>query len=73
MTGRVKWALVGLGVAGAILNACGLRVSFLVWIVANAGLLSLNLVGRRWPEAVLFGIYLATALFGWLQWGGLSA
>jgi nicotinamide riboside transporter PnuC len=64
-----RWTLVTLGIAGAILNARGMRASFIVWVVANAGMLSLNVATHRYPEAILFGVYLLTAVYGWLHWG----
>lgn len=73
MTARIKWLLVALGVIGAGMNSWGLRSSFLVWIVANSGMVGINAYTKRWPEVVLFSIYLVTAVIGWWRWsGGLS-
>lgn len=69
----LRWLLVALGIVGAGLNAWGLSVSFLVWIVANSGLVLLYCYTRCWPEVVLFGIYLVTAVVGWLRAGGWPA
>lgn len=70
MMTRAKWLLVALGVIGAGMNAWGLRASFLVWIVANGGMVGWNARAGRWPDVVLFSIYLITAVIGWWRWAG---
>lgn len=73
MISLASWVLAALGIIGAAMNAGGRRESFAVWIVANSGMLTLHATQRRYPEALLFGVYLVTAVYGWRNWrGGLS-
>ena len=66
----LEWALILIAVAG---TACisVLHLVFaghLFWMVANVGLVELNLLRRRWPYVVLFGLYLLFTVYGLATW-----
>ena len=68
----VPWILSAIGVTGAVLNACRRRSSFALWSLANVGWIMMFAHRGMVPEALLFGVYLATSLFGFHKWAAPS-
>lgn len=68
-TKKLRWALTVMGITGATLNALGLGICFIIWIIANIGWIAVNIQRRSWPEAALFSAYLATSILGLFTWG----
>lgn len=64
----IRWSLAGLGIVGAILNVQQRRACFMWWVAANIGWVFINAYNGRYAEAVLFAVYLATALLGLANW-----
>ena len=65
----MRWTLALMGVTGAILNAAHMRVSFMLWMMANCGWVAVFIQQKKWPETFLFIVYLATSIIGWILWG----
>ena len=63
------WLITILSVFGAYLNAKKLRAGFLVWILANALWIVIDILRGIPEQAVLFVIYLIISLYGWITWG----
>lgn len=64
----IRWSLAGLGIVGAVLNVQQRRACFVWWVAANIGWVCVNIYHGRYAEAVLFAVYLATALLGLVNW-----
>jgi hypothetical protein len=67
----MKWILSLTALAGAILNAQALRISFAIWILTNLGWIAVNVRRRSWSEVFLWLGFLATSIHGWLSWSGM--
>lgn len=63
------WVLVAISMVGTFFNARQQRVGFLFWIVGNVGWVAYSLSIAQTAQAVMFAVYLALAVYGWIQWG----
>jgi len=63
-----KWSVVAIALTGTILNVMQNKICFAFWIVSNFLLCLRNIKIKEYPQAVLFGIYFALAIFGILNW-----
>jgi nicotinamide riboside transporter PnuC len=66
---NISWLLVALSMVGTFLNAKRKRSGFLVWMVANVGLVAYNISIEQWALALMFAAYFALAIYGWIEWG----
>jgi nicotinamide riboside transporter PnuC len=69
MPDYLTWPLVLLALAGNVLLLRKSRATFVLWAVADVGLIAHNLLVRDWPQAALFAVYLGLAVWGWVAWG----
>lgn len=65
----LTWALTCTSVTGVVLNIKKKRVSFLIFLTANAGWITVNLLKGIPAQAVLFVIYSGLSLWGFIEWG----
>lgn len=64
----ITWGLVAVSLIGTILNAMQKNVCWYFWIVANVGWCFYNAAMEMYPQAILFGVYIVTSLFGLFNW-----
>lgn len=62
------WTLTALGIVGALLNVAKNPWCFVLWSIANVGLVVRHAEAGRTPDAVLFGVYLVISLWGMFTW-----
>lgn len=62
------WPLVAASVLGTLAVARMRRWGWLMWVISNVGWLLYTAAQGRWPQAALWSVYLATAVYGLLQW-----
>ena len=63
------WVLTILSVTGVVLNIKKNRLCFVVWLVANAGWIVVNLRHGIYAQAGLFVVYSVLSAWGWVVWG----
>lgn len=64
----IGWVAVILCMAGTFWNIAKKKVSFVMWTVGAAVLLVKNLVFYDYAQALLFGFYVCTDIYGWFKW-----
>ncbi len=66
------WFNTAVAIIGTVLNAKQLRFGFIIWMITNGVFVGYNLYIRSFPQAALFSVYFALALYGWINWGKSS-
>ena len=65
----LTWVLTCTSVTAVVLNIKKRRVSFLIFLAANAGWIAVNLLKGIPAQAALFVIYSGLSLWGFIEWG----
>lgn len=65
----LTWLLTCVSVTAVVLNIKKKRVSFLVFLAANAGWITVNFLKGIPAQAALFVIYSGLSLWGFIEWG----
>lgn len=65
----ISWFLTFLSIAGAVLNVRKMRSSFAVYTIANMGWVAVDIYYGIYAQAVLFSVFTAISVWGWLEWG----
>lgn len=65
----LTWVLTCTSVTAVVLNIKKKRVSFLIFLAANAGWIVVNLAKGIPAQATLFVIYSGLSLWGFIEWG----
>jgi nicotinamide riboside transporter PnuC len=66
------WILVGMGIAGVILNNYKRKECFLLWGITSACWCAVDWYHGIYSQAVLFAIYFLLAIHGWWNWRKVS-
>lgn len=61
-------ALVAMALVGAVLNILKRWQGFALWVMADAGLASVNFVNGEFAQCVLWTVYGGLAFWGMLSW-----
>lgn len=62
------WFVTAVSIVGVILNIYGRRACFWIWIVTNAVWFAYDLWLGAYPQAALFAVYFALAVWGLCVW-----
>ena len=64
----MDWIITSLSVAGTILNIYKNRWGWVLWMIANAAWVVIDLKKGIPAQAVCFAFFFITAVWGWFQW-----
>ena len=64
----VDWVIVIIALLGAFFNAKRMRVGFLLWMISNIGLTTLNFRNGEPAQGFLFLCYLIISMYGYFSW-----
>lgn len=64
----LSWFAMFFSLAGVYLNAKKRRVSWLVWLVANASWATVGYRIHDYPMMLVQIIYFGFGIYGWFQW-----
>lgn len=62
------WLFTLMSATGVVLNIRKDKRCFLVWIVANAGWIAVDIYKGILAQAALFVIYTGLSVWGWFEW-----
>lgn len=49
------------------------RIGFFVWILSNVAWIAVNMMGvPNWSQIVMFVVYMAMNVHGWVSWGKID-
>lgn len=64
----LTWALTAMSITGVILNVKKNRMCFVIWVIANMGWITINILHEIYAQAFLFVIYTGLSVWGWIEW-----
>lgn len=64
----LTWILTAMSITGVVLNVKKNRMCFIIWIIANAGWITINILHGIYAQAFLFVIYTGLSVWGWIEW-----
>jgi hypothetical protein len=64
----VGWICTAVSLAGAWLNVKKVKWCFVLWLFSNAFWTVYDIYKQAYPQAVIFGIYFLTAVWGIREW-----
>lgn len=67
------WIAMVLSLIGAALNVKMIRLGFLVWILSNVLWIWIDIVKEIPQQAIVFVVYTAISIWGWISWGRKDA
>ena|GEM_PF-5106025 len=62
------WLATAIALVGTVANMHQLRWGFACWLVSNTAFAVHNARLREWPQALLFTVYAALAVWGLAAW-----
>lgn len=64
----MSWLIAVIAIIGVVLNARGKWHGFLFWLISNAWWCRHNIIIAEYAQAVVFGVFFVTSLYGIYHW-----
>jgi len=64
----IMWILTGVGVTAAFLNSRRRIEGFYLWLVCNAGWITIDILKEMYAQTTLFIIYSLLCIYGIYEW-----
>ncbi len=64
----LDWIATILALIGYYLNIKQMKVCFIVWIISNFGLITINVVHGIYGQATLWVVYTIMSVYGYYAW-----
>ena len=68
MIANLMWIVTFASIVGTVLNIRKMRACFVIWLVTNSLWMVYDIWIHNYPQAALFAVYVALAVWGIYSW-----